>query len=1079
MNLNIRKARAPIAVLGACALVAGGGWLASSAFADAAPLALNTGGSSPVVGNFGITGTARNAAYGLRITSGTDSGAIVKVGVDSTPTAGAKLFYKKGASNAAADTLTFNTSVQAKTSETVAITFTGGAPTTGSVLLAFNGGATTSFAASTDLDTAAHFQAKLESVAGIGTGNVVVSGASGGPYTITFQGDLGGADVGAVTKSSDSLDHALNIAATDGGVSSASASTSADQGGLASVDYLYVTGDQPGAYKFHVWQDNNNDGTVDADERSTGDINLTVYDTKNTTTSTSDDVSPVIGATTPVSPGLGFKPTITYDKSLSLTDARGTGSTGLQASLAALTYTSVDGGSDASGTGTLAGITDTSGTDALATYTPSTRLITFPSTLTPAAAGYVVLRSDFTSALGSPAYSSGSKVVTVQSNLVTQVTLDASTVNGKVKPTGTSDDSTATAVSVSRTSRDVTYTAQVTVSSGVMSGKTVYFTLAGTDVTSLTTDGTTVDATNHIFSATTDADGKATLKVTNGASTLGSYTVQASSNGDTSDNNVGSGNGVLTATYSATGLGSIDITSTTADLTQPTTATSVTIKGKLTDTFGAAYTPGSSDPSVVTVTYGSTTTTTPLASDGTFSYAYTPATTPTAGSTTPVTFTYTPAGGSLTSKTATIQFSSSAAPNTITLSAPTAGATPTLLTKATPTGVAVTGTVYDSGNAALAYKTVALSGDGVYFSTVASPTLSSTTDDLTKTFTTTTNASGVFTAYAFYTKPGAVTVTATSGGKTGTAAVTVSSSIDPYKIVVNDAKGKAGSNITVSGKVTDVFGNGVPGNKVNLALSSSSAGTLSASDVTTTSDGTFSATLAAANGAEGDVTVTGTLYDHSNTLLTSSTALIPSTAYKNNDGLTLENGDYQDEGTITVVAPILTLEASPHLSYGSKYYARGALISGEGADANATVDIYSKLPGGSFDQIDSVKADETGRFGAAEHISKSTYFLVKSGGLSSSVEATRVISGVILTATSPSHGKVHLMANGGPNAEATLTFYRVYANGDTKRVGSKLSNAGGNGSITVSAPKGTRKYLVTFKAPGTTHGDDTVTVKVK
>ena len=101
------------------------------------------------------------------------------------------------------------------------------------------------------------------------------------------------------------------------------------------------------------------------------------------------------------------------------------------------------------------------------------------------------------------------------------------------------------------------------------------------------------------------------------------------------------------------------------------------------------------------------------------------------------------------------------------------------------------------------------------------------------------------------------------------------------------------------------------------------------------------------------------------------------------------------------------------------------------------------------------------------------------GDVSSPVAATRVYSGVILTATSPSHGKVHLSANGGPSASATLTFYRVYANGDTKKVGSKMSNAGGNGSITVSASKGTRKYKVTFRAPGTTTGSDTDSVKVK
>lgn len=67
-----------------------------------------------------------------------------------------------------------------------------GTPTGGTFALAFRGATTAAIAYNA---AAATVQAALEALRTIGTGNVAVSGSAGGPYTITFQGALAGANV--------------------------------------------------------------------------------------------------------------------------------------------------------------------------------------------------------------------------------------------------------------------------------------------------------------------------------------------------------------------------------------------------------------------------------------------------------------------------------------------------------------------------------------------------------------------------------------------------------------------------------------------------------------------------------------------------------------------------------------------------------------------------------------------------------------------------------------------------------------------------------------------------------------------
>ncbi|WP_280498550.1 major capsid protein [Nocardia cyriacigeorgica] len=78
----------------------------------------------------------------------------------------------------------------ATTNEVQTVTITGG-PTGGTWTLSFGGDTTDPIAHNA---SAAVVQALLAGLSSIGAGNIAVSGAAGGPYTVTFQGALGATD---------------------------------------------------------------------------------------------------------------------------------------------------------------------------------------------------------------------------------------------------------------------------------------------------------------------------------------------------------------------------------------------------------------------------------------------------------------------------------------------------------------------------------------------------------------------------------------------------------------------------------------------------------------------------------------------------------------------------------------------------------------------------------------------------------------------------------------------------------------------------------------------------------------------
>lgn len=84
-----------------------------------------------------------------------------------------------------------------KSNETQTATITG-TPTGGTFTLTYAGQTTAGIAYNATANTVKN---ALQALSTIGNGNVAVTGSAGGPYTVTFQGDLAGTDVAAMTAS--------------------------------------------------------------------------------------------------------------------------------------------------------------------------------------------------------------------------------------------------------------------------------------------------------------------------------------------------------------------------------------------------------------------------------------------------------------------------------------------------------------------------------------------------------------------------------------------------------------------------------------------------------------------------------------------------------------------------------------------------------------------------------------------------------------------------------------------------------------------------------------------------------------
>ncbi len=1012
MNLQSTKARVPIAALGVTALIAGGGWM----------------------------GASSASAVGTTLTFGPTATSATIVDVDPTPTTAV------GTLNA---TLTYGLKVTGS-SDSDPLRIAAGSSNPGSLQVARLAGNTapastliTSSAIATDTSVA------VASSAGLAVGDTVTfRGGTPETKTIATIPDSTHITVSALANAH-AAGTAVDVARTFTAVAAAAAGTAIPS--YANGDNVFIGATVPGDYTFTLYKDHNGNSIYDAaQDDATPSFTLHVKDVTTNTATTTDDLD--FGLTAPSTSGLGQAVLASATMGgLSTADTRGGQTLGDKiAAATTITFTGTATG-QASGTGAAS----------------------FDGTKFSKSSGVVTVGGSVISTATLGAASAGA-TTTVASNGVTGVTLAATAATGTVAVDGT--DPTQT--NVKNGTATVTYTATVANSGtpGDIAGKTVYFTLGGTDVTHLATDGTTVDSTGHIFSATTDSSGVATLKVTDSATTPVSYTVAAKSNNISGT--------TRTAVYAASTATTGAITNTAAELT-PTAAAGVmvTLKGKLLDQFGAAFTPASSGTQTVTVTVpaGGAVICNSVITAGEFSCAYTPATAPAPGTSTTFRFAY----PGVTNVNGTINWASTTAAASVTLTSPNPTVTGANLSthsvispgqSAASTGSTVgadaddfgdtsgqvTGTVYDATGAPLAFKSVVLTGDdGVYFSTAATPTTSAT-DDLVKSLTVVTNASGVFNGgYAFFTKSGTMKVTATAGTVSDSSSVTTEDSFDPYFVTVNDVTGTPGSTLIVTGTIKDAFLNPVPNVVADLSIGTSTLGAFGDSTPVTNAAGIFSTTFTSGSNQSGTADLVATLPGQ-------SANAVPVAGYLANAGLTIAHGEYMDTAKITLTELKVTLTTTPKLVGGGKAEIGGTFTP------NTGVDIYSKASGAaSYTLLDSVSTDAEGGFGASYTLKKTTSFLAKSAGLSSPVRTTTVYSKVTLTAKAYKKGYATLAANGSPSAKGTLTFYRSVAGPDIK-LKTMTSNSSGNGTVIVKLPKGSRSVYVKFAAPGTTAASSSI-----
>lgn len=1067
MKLQSKKVRLPIAALGITALCAGGvGIFASPAFAAPAAIALNNGATSIGVGNFGVgNDTNANLAYALKVADSSIDNAVLSV--ESAPTGG-KLQYLQKASNGAATHADFKDLSAGVTDEVQTLTFSA-EPTTGVFqILAVGGGTGGAMVGPNSSEAAIASEVNIA----IGAGSdATVKKVSATEWQVSFGGDFAGKDVPQLQINP----VGKTIADTNGDPVTGTFATTTEAGeplavadltALKGTDYVYVTGDTVGEYKFRIFEDRNQNNVLDAaDERTSSVVTMNVYDINKSTPATTDDVYPTFTVPSPVNAGDEISAEVGFNKGLSLSDARGSGvDTGLGGRLNGQLWV------DVKVTGVTSGVTNQ--TNQRPSYSTSTGKITY-AVGTPVGSGSITLKGALaTSAPTADAdyASASSKAVTVSSNSVGDLDLATTEVEGKVAYPASNVATIKTGTSV------VEYTAKAvdsTPDKKPVAGARVTFTIGGTEanLAKLTTDGTAgaTTATTKVFTATTDAKGVATLKVTSSDTAAGmTYTVAAASNGQNG--------GSLTSTYAASAIDKVEVTSTSAELTPAVGAASVTLKGKLVDQFGAAFVPGSGDSQQVSVSVAGGTLNAPI-SGGNFSVDYKPAATANAGDTTPFTFTY----GGVTSSSKNIQWASAAAASKVTLTAPLNDAKglnilgngiPSAIQPSADFGNAtgeVTGTVFGSDNAALAYKSVTLSGsEGVWFSADPNPDADST-EKLSKTLNVVTNASGAVSgAYVFFTKPGAGTVTATSGTVKADAAVTVKAPSTGYSVTMDDVAGMPGSVLIVTGKVTDIFGNPVVNETVNLTTSNATVGTVGNSSPTTNNNGVFSTTFISGTNSEGDVDLTATLQGQTENAKPNADLV--------GAGVTgLKDGVYRATGTITIANVDLTLAATAKLTAGAT--GATAKLSGKYLP-NTSVDIWSKQSGErAYSLLDSVKTNAAGNWSASTKVNKSTFFLAKSNGLSSASKQTQVYSKVSIGAKALKNGRVQVSANGDPNARGTITFWNgkkklAAVTSDTKGVAKRTFSLGKKGQ--------TKSVRVTFKAPGTGQGaSKTLKIKLK
>jgi mucin-2 len=1040
MNLTSRRART-LFVLCSVGAVVGAGVTATSALAAGVTLAFGPTGTSATIVDTDPSLAAPNPglAYGLKVTGQANSDAM-RLSVLSGPTGGS-IFAEAIAANGAAVANPAGTAVTGAGAAAVLGTGTAGATSM-----------------TTDIvETSGDMTGHLIRIAKAGEPTEIVGVTAGGATTtLTLDRPLAAAHSGASLTD-------LGAAAISTWATTAVGTQSALTG-YANTGNEYFGATVPGTYTFQLYQDHNGNGAYDsAQDDATPTFTLTVKDVTGATTSTSDDAA--FAATVPSTVEVGRTLTASVAPGLTTVDTRGVdpahnsvGALGYAISQA-ITLTRV-------GTNGLTP-TPTSGHpvfDGASTYSWTSSTITHAgtATTTPTLA--------FTGT-GTP-FSGTAGTTTAADNLVTAVALAPQALQDtNVTITAAGAEKIRAGVN------SVTYEATVTVSSGAKSGKLVDFTVAagsGTTLADLTANGAAVPSTG-IVTATTNASGVATLTVTSGKTAdTNAYTVQAESNNIVSDADTGTGgNQPITATYTAAAAQAALLAASSTGNTSSVYTGTVTITGALQDQWGQVFHPAAGVQATLSVDqnqaggFGAAdyTHVVDIPSSGIFSSTYSDSTLTGAR-----TDAYQWTVSAVDHTGGHIEWVANATPATVTLSTigghalPEAtGTTEALSDYNTLSQSALVGTITDSTGTALKYADFTLSGSaGVYFidSTGAlKATLAARTDNAGQ-LQSAADQSGSDVKVVF-TKAGTATITATSGPVTATSTANVAVSTDPYTVTVNNVTGDSGSVLVLTGTVTDMFGNPVGSQQVDLSTGTATLGALGNGAPSTNANGVFSTTYTTGSNQSGTATLTATIHGQA------ANVVPDTTVWTTTRGLTgLADGVYQATGTITVGA---ATPPSVSLSGTSTLTGAGAATLTGSTTANVAVDIYEKTTSGMILR-DSVMSDSTGAFTSTVVITGTTTFIAKTADATSPqfvVTVTPIVrnSTASVTAVALGNGKVRLTGNGGPTRWGTLKFYR-WVGSSWKLLAVSPGNMNADAAVVVSSPKGVQTFRAVYIYPG-------------
>jgi hypothetical protein len=885
---------------------------------------------------------------------------------------------------------------------------------------------------------------------------------------VSAPGAAGAAKIPVVTTTN------LNSSAPDGNTDwSTGATLDTSSGANSTTSYatdslgnqrIFIAPDTVGDYTFEFWQDT--DGTGGTAPTSGDDVSglLTVH--VKTPGATADTTTWAAGASAPATVAAGVKVPVSVDYS-GLTGSDVRGGTVLADGLASLTKVAFNGNAAAA----LDGHNGTSGwilSGNGVANTPITSKVkfdalgagTFGTYLAGSSAGVDSTSTTITAAAtGTLAAGGGGTLVQVDD------AGKAGTFNGRtdIKPGVSTVAYSATSGSAATGLAYFTVTPHVNASTSTLTCPATAPTLSA-DGTFVASYGDGVKVYSAPFTSNV-----ATLKVTSSDTTgdCSYYTVDAAANGTTATQR--------RADYVVLKASALKAINTSTELVAPVGTASVTLKAALTDQLGTQVAPPTSDAQEAAVYVNGTLVSHPAVSGTVFSYTYTPSPAITSPGQTPFQFKYQgtnicPNVGDCDSATKNITWTSITPAGTVTLTSPIDGGTPTLETAGFVNSTyTVSGVVADAGNSPIVNKKVTLSGsEGVYFSTAADGS-----QPLTKTLDVLTGAGGQLgTAYAFYTKAGAATVTITADGKTSTAKVTVSAATNTagWAVSANDASGISGSSVALTGKLVDAFGNPVSGVGVALDASPSTLGVLTQPG-NTTADGSFSGSFAPTLGAKGDIAVTATITPAT---LSSKWAAA---------GVTVAASKATATAKLTVGPIVLT---GPVSRVGA------GIISLQGVSQPNTVVIIKGRTAGSTSglvDVDTVTADAMGKFQSVQYITGTTTFVaeVTTGGTtlyspSIVVAVTKpvvVVAKATVTGTAIGGGKVRFTIHGTPKKAAPVV---VYVKSGSKWVKVASGTTASNGTKTLTSIKlkaGLKVFKVTYAPKGAKAATKTLPVRVK